>query len=389
MTTPQTIRQLNEARALTALFREGGMSRADLARNLALTRSTTGNLVQSLIEAGLLRERGEDAPDWAARVGRPGIMVEIERSGAYFVGADIGVERITGLAIDLATEVRHEVVRRFDGAGCKPDLAAQETASVIAEVMAALPVGAPVRGACVAIPGFHAADGGFNAPNLGWTDAPIGEHLQAAVGPGLPVRVENDANANAFAETYRSRDADADVLVILIERGVGCGIVSGGRLHRGALRAAGEVGHIRIGDEGYVHDTRRPGRLESYIGKDALEARWHYYGGRGPLEALLDDLAADVPAARRAATDWGYWLGRGISALASTLGPQKVVLSGSVSTVYRFVDAAVTRQLRSALPEGFPVPLVETSQFSGVGPALGAAYLLHQAMLSADGGFAA
>ena len=68
----------NEARSLEALFRAGALSRAALARQLGLTRSTTGALVQTLIEAGLARER-PDAPDETedgeTRVGRPGILV--------------------------------------------------------------------------------------------------------------------------------------------------------------------------------------------------------------------------------------------------------------------------------------------------------------------------
>ncbi len=54
---PQSVRYLNELRALDVLFRDGAMSRADLARTLGLNRSTTGSIVNSLLAESLVVER--------------------------------------------------------------------------------------------------------------------------------------------------------------------------------------------------------------------------------------------------------------------------------------------------------------------------------------------
>src|SRR6478609_6748024 len=134
MTTPQAIRQLNERRVLGALFRSKGMSRAELARTFNLTRSTTGYLVQNLINAGLLRERLDDIPENEGKLGRPGILVEIAPDGAFFVGADIGVDGIRAVAIDLSATLRHEASRPFVGRGCTPEDAAAVTAEVVRDV---------------------------------------------------------------------------------------------------------------------------------------------------------------------------------------------------------------------------------------------------------------
>ncbi|MDQ0474759.1 ROK family transcriptional regulator [Labrys wisconsinensis] len=388
MTTPQAIRQLNETRALAALFRAGGMSRAELARSLGLTRSTTGSLVQSLLDAGLVRERPEE--EAAARVGRPGILVEIDGDGAFFIGADIGVDRITALAVDLAGMVRHAVERDFRGAGCDPAAAIELTARLIGEALAALPAGGRVEGISVAIPGFLAADQRtYHATILGWHGVEVASLLRRQLGIDRPVLLENDANAFAVAETYRQAGREpADILVVLIENGVGGGIIAGGRLYHGRQRGAGEIGHIRIGEEGYVFDPRRPGRFETFVGKDALLARWRYHGGTpATLAGLLAALEAGDAAAQRTAADWGRWLARGLAALISTLEPQKVVLGGSVSAVFPFVAEAVAREVEASLVEGYPVPAIETSTVRTAGPALGAAYLLHQAMLSMDAQF--
>ena len=384
MTTPQAIRQLNEMRVLAALFRSKGMSRAELARNLGLTRSTTGYLVQNLINTGLLRERTSDPPETEAKVGRPGIIAEINGDGAFFVGADIGVDRVSAVAIDLAADLRHESVRPFPGRGCAPHDAAAMTTELVHDVIGRLPGGSSVQGVSVAIPGFLAADGrSYHASLLGWHGVDIAQVLNEYLGAKTPIMVENDANAFAFAETYRQVQEPSDTLVVLIENGVGGGIINGGRLHRGRLRGAGEIGHMRVGEEGFAFDDLRPGRFESYIGKEALLARYRYCGGcRSGFEGFATALVDGEMAARRALEDWGRWLARGLATLASVLEPQRIVLGGSVSSLYGHVAELVENEIAASLPEGYPMPIIGTSNVGGAGPALGAAYLLHQAMLS-------
>ena len=379
----------NEARALTVLFRQGPTTRAELARALGLTRSTTGNLVQSLVESGFIRENPEGAEEVEARVGRPGILVAIDGDGAFFLGADIGVDRIEALAVDLAGAVRGRVGRAFDGRGSDPATTIAAMMELVADVIAMLPSADRVRGLSVAIPGFLAADGAtHHAIIIGWHGIPVGRLLETAFEGRMPILLENDANAFAVAETYRwtgeNHDPE-DVLVVLIENGLGGGIISGGRLHRGLLRGAGEIGHMPVGEEGYVFDPVHPGRLESYVGKQALLARDAYRRGeQRSLESFLAAMADGEACARLTAEEWGRWLARGLTAIVCVLEPQRIIIGGSVGAIYPFVAQSVEAAVRSALVEGYPMPQIQTAAADVNRPALGAAYLMHQAMLSND-----
>lgn len=377
----------NEARALTVLFRQGPKTRAELARVLGHTRSTTGNLVQSLVEAGFARENPAGMEDGGARVGRPGILVELDGDGAFFLGADIGVDRIEALAVDLAGTVRARSGRAFDGRGSDPAKTIAATVDLIQAVTAKLPVPGRVRGLSVAIPGFLAADGAsHHAIILGWHGLPLAKLLGEAFDGDVPILLENDANAFAVAETYRwtgeNHDPE-DVLVVLIENGLGGGIISGGRLHRGLLRGAGEIGHMPIGEEGFVFDALRPGRLESYVGKHALLARDAYRtGSPRSLDGFLAALADGEASARLTAEEWGKWLARGLTAVVCMLEPQRIIIGGSVGAVYPHVSDRIEAAVRAALVEGYPMPLIQTAAADVNRPALGAAYLMHQAMLA-------
>src|SRR5882757_7385086 len=134
----------NETRALAALFRAGALSRAALARDLGLTRSTTGALVLGLTEAGLARERSdvaEDEQDGEGRVGRPGILVEIDGNGGFFLGAYIGVNWIAAVAVYLAGVKRAGASREFAGPGSTPAAAVALIEELVVEIRSQLPQG--------------------------------------------------------------------------------------------------------------------------------------------------------------------------------------------------------------------------------------------------------
>ncbi len=196
----------NEARALSALFRTGGLTRASLARELDLTRSTTGTLVQNLVDAGLARERESTTGNEAEpKVGRPGIVVEIAGSGVFFLGAYIGVNRIDVIAIDLSGTVRAKATRPFSGAASRPAQAMELIVALVDEVRRTLPPGARPHGLNVALPGFLDGDGEtFHAAILGWHGVSLAQPISESIDLDVPVLLENDANAVAVAETYRS-----------------------------------------------------------------------------------------------------------------------------------------------------------------------------------------
>ena len=91
--SPRRVRQANVAAALQAIFAGGQLSRADLARQLGLNRSSSGNIISELIGNGLVREVAEDAPK-PTRAGRPGILLELVPEGACFIGVEIGLGAI-------------------------------------------------------------------------------------------------------------------------------------------------------------------------------------------------------------------------------------------------------------------------------------------------------
>lgn len=394
MATPQSVRYLNEITALNALFRSGGMSRADLARLLGLNRSTTGNIIAALIADGLAIERPDEArADGPARSGRPGIRIELLADGAIFLGAEIGVDRLAVAAVDIAAQPMRCDVIRFHTARQTPEAVSDLIVGMIAGVVSSLPDAGRVRGLCLALPALVRDGRLVNAPMLGWhhhvpIDDLVAERLARQL-PGLPiaVEVENDANAFAIAETYRdAAEPSRTVAALLIESGAGGGIVIGGRLFRGATGLAGAFGHLTVAGEGTAAGRLRGGPLESQIGKEALLARYRASGATATagLPDFLAALAAGEAAAIRTASEWGRSLAIGLVQITSVLNPDLIVLGGALAPVFRAVSDEVEAAMRLGLPEGFTQPRVALSSLGPEAAAIGGALIVHQHMFSID-----
>ncbi len=387
MATPQSIRYLNAKRALNTLFRQGGRSRADLARSLGLNRSSTGSIVAALLADDLVVERPEEARIPAGRTGRSGVTVALKPEGAWFLGVEIETDRIGIVVLDLAACVVCRQSVAMDCLAASPEAVIDEAAGLVRRTLAAIPAPRRIGGVCATIPGLLTPGGVVRfAPILRWRDVPLKAMLRSRLGGEIAIRSENDANAFAIAETYRAAANPADLVVfLLIESGVGGGIVVGGELLRGSGGAAGEFGHLKVGADGFVNQSQRPGHLENYIGREAMLARYRQHGGSADsTAAFFKNLARDEAAALTVAREWGHWLAEGLLHATNLLNPRTIVLGGSLTPLYARVGPEVEAILAARLIEGVAAPGIEISSLGEYGAAVGGACIMHQRFFAVD-----
>jgi glucokinase len=150
----------------------------------------------------------------------------------------------------------------------------------------------------VSLPGGVDAGGGFvrNPPNMpGWDRAPVRDVLAAAL--GARVALENDANAAALAEwRFGAARGTQNAVYLTMSTGVGGGLILGGRLHRGDLNLAGEVGHMPIVWQGEPCACGLRGCVEALIGGAAWTKR---LARETPASSAVARLAAETGSAPR------------------------------------------------------------------------------------------
>lgn len=388
MSMPSAVRHINEIRVLDAVFRNGRVSRANIARELGLTRSTASSLVAGLTDEGLLIE--DISPeDKGAGTGRPGTFVRLNPKHALFIGADVGVGRISVVALDFTGTVVKTHHFEVDDRDCRPEAVLNLLATFVKSIAAPLVEDYILRGLCVTVPGVLDKSGVvLRAPFLGWRNVPILDQLTALL-PEMPVIVaENDANAFAVAHGYRARQdaSDTDVFMFL-DAGVGGAAVMFGQLMRGHDGYAGEFGHIILGDRGFVQLATPAGSLESFIGLDAILARNSHYGGASSdFKTFIKQVRAGERSAIATMKDWSFYMGRALALLSSIFNPSRIVLGGPVAALFDLCEAEVLESIRRNLLDDHPVPAVMLSDLGLEGPALGGAFMLHREMFSVDEG---
>ncbi|WNM23960.1 ROK family transcriptional regulator [Demequina capsici] len=309
---PEHARRHNRALVLQALYRAEGLSRADLAREVGLTRVTISDLVADLIAEDLVVELGIRAD---SRPGKPATLLDINRAGFAVLALDLSKDAVfRGIVTDLDGTVLHR--EELDVAGLTGDAALEATATVLDRLVEAAQ--ARVLGVGVGSPGIVSVDGTvLRAPNLGWYDVPLQTLL--ADRTGLPVLVANDANTAALAErTFGG--ADEDMMLIRIGRGVGAGLVLGGALVQGSSSAAGEIGHVVVGTDGGERCAcGKDGCLETWLAIPRLTERL--------------DAAPDAAAREALLVEAGERLGIAVAPVVGALDLGEVVLSGPLDVL--------------------------------------------------------
>lgn len=342
---PEDVRRHNLGTVLGHLHESGALSRAELTARMGLNRSTIAGLVAQLAALDLVEE-GPPTRDRPG-VGRPSLMVRARADSVQVVAVDIGVDRVVVALVSLGGRVVARRQRRFSSSRRGPRELARRIGRLIESMLA--DGAGRIVGMGVALPGVvRAADGMVRfAPNLGWTDEPLGEVLQAEleciVGDGR-VKVGNDADLGVLAEHLRGAAVGYDDVVFIAgEAGVGGGCIIGGRLLHGAGGYAGELGHLPLVPDGRPCRCGAHGCWETEIGGPAI-AR-----ALGLSQASSDTLPRAVQAAAGSDALHGVarFLGLGLAGVVNLLNPRLVIIGGLLGDVFSAAEPTV----RTALDE--------------------------------------
>ncbi|WP_116244627.1 ROK family transcriptional regulator [Nocardiopsis sp. FIRDI 009] len=333
-------------------------SRSEIARATGLSRPTVALRVTELIDSGLVVE-GTGA---VSSGGRPPTLLEFNAASGLILTGALGMARSQAAVCDLDGEV---LVRTPGSPDMEqgPEVTVPWLLDTWTDQLAALGrAPGDVRGVGIGLPGtveFHAGRA-EDRPSLGkWAGVPLAP-LVAERFP-VPVTVDNDVNVMALGEHIAGGHGHTDDMIFVkVSTGIGAGLLSGGHMLRGALGAAGEIGHIPVRDGGGL-----PCRCGN---TDCLEA---VAGGRRLLESAaargrrlngLKDLVALAaegdPVAVTLVRDAGRRLGEALAGAVNLLNPEVIVLGGDLSEAYDHLVAGVrevvfqqctalaTRQLR-------------------------------------------
>ena len=324
-----------------SLIRDGeAVTRADLARRTGLARSTVAQRVEALLAHQLVYEAGGSA----STGGRPPTVLAFNRGAGVVLVADLGATHSRLAVSDLGGTPLAE--RAYDTDVARdPELVLSWVHERFSELLGVvgrsrsdvrgigLGVPAPVafsRGEPVAPPMMPGWDG-FSIP--GWFE----RHYDA------PVLVDNDVNIMALGEHYTHwRDCE-HLLFVKLGTGIGCGIVTEKRIHRGAQGAAGDIGHVRLaGHDDVICRCGNTGCLEAVAGGRALAARLAAAGlDASSSRDVVKLVRAGQPLAIATVREAGRCLGEVLAECINFFNPGAIVIGGDISEAHQQLLAGV------------------------------------------------
>lgn len=350
---PQTLlRSINGRAILETLASDGPQTRTDLMEATGLSRTAVTQVLRMLESAGAVAPDGVDRSSRGPAAGKVGLhphlgfaaAVHVDHRAAHVVLADA-----TGA---VRAEAHGDFPRKDDN-----ETRVAHIAALIDRCNAT--VAGPLHLALIGVPGIVTADGSIRndqGPDGGAFRSALTDRL------GCPVRIENDVNLAALAELTAGAGAElSSFSLLLLDEGLGAGIVIDGALHRGFSGVAGEVM--------YLPQTPLP--VGAPVVNDQVVADLALINGRDqntPLEEHLDAAAAGDEAAMQMALELGKRLALVAGSIGLVLDPEAFILSGQAAhPVLVDVIHKVAEEYSARLPLRFVV-----SSFGPEAPLVGA-----------------
>src|SRR6266852_1167253 len=356
-----TIRDINRQIVLNYVRELGPISRADIARETALQRSTISLIVDELRVDGLIEEVSGESTG-----GRPPSLLSLRTADAVAIGVDLGTVKTVMASSDLAGRVLEQ--EEFP---TENDMKRTLAAIVHRAQRLIGKNSGTIEGIGISLPGVVDPEtGNLYVPHFGWRNEPIAETLTRAT--SLPVSIDNDANAAALAELWFGRPEIREVrdfVLVLVEEGVGTGIVINGQVYRGEGGTAGEFGHMTIGTGGPVAcAVGSTDCWEAFASERAALARYQKLsrsnGNNNDVNfAKLMDLALRGERnARAALRETARYLGIGIANLIQGLGPEAVIVAGPIARAWPVIVDELKASVDSSICRGFPsTPIMDST----------------------------
>jgi predicted NBD/HSP70 family sugar kinase len=346
-------RPATSGEVLRLIREEDVATRAEIGRATGLSRPAVVLRVTELISHGLVTERA----DGRSTGGRPPARLEFNAAGGTVLVGSLGHTRGQLAVCDLAGEILVQTTVELSPAA-ETGPVPSSLLDIWEELLAKTGTGRGlVRGVGIGIPGTveFAAARPLSPPAVPCRDGAAIAPIVAERFP-VPVFLDNDVNVMALGE-HRSRCGQDvhDLLFVKLSTGIGAGVIASGGIQRGALGAAGEIGHIAVRDGGGVRC--RCGNLdcvEAVAGGAALLAA----SGAADLAELAGLVRAGSAEIVTLVRDAGRRVGEVIATAVNLLNPAVVVLGGDLvdvhepliagvrEVVYQRSTALATRQLR-------------------------------------------
>jgi len=357
------LRKVNESALLEIIREQGPITRLDIARTLNISLSTITRIVNPLITAGQIIERGGSDSSG----GRQPSLLEYNFRSSLIISVYLGQHMIASLS-----DLKGTILSRRSKLSLQGEKGLQQLISLVESLRTeAQTLGLPLQGVCVGAQAIVTFPDGIVtwSPTLKWRNLPLKSLLEKAL--GLPVVVENEVNLMALGEVWRGAGQGfANIICLSLGDGIGSGLILGGHLYRGSHWASGEIGYLIPSKDylGKIYD--KYGCLENLAGSSGITHRTMVRLEAGELSILIEkggviptDLTAEQvlnaaragdPLANSIVAETVDLFSITIANLISIVDPERIIISGDLAEFGDLFLGPIKQRIQGLLPTVTP-----------------------------------
>jgi|LDZT01.1.fsa_nt_gi predicted NBD/HSP70 family sugar kinase len=327
---PEDSRIRNSTTLLLLLMKYDGISRVEMSRITGLTKTTVSTIVKKLKEAGIVEESDQIA---TGNIGKSPYPLHISSNAAHSIGVHLGRRRVETLLMNSRMKVivknKGEDYKHFEPEEIIKSLflnfdklfaSAHRKNLKISTIGVGIPGPLDIKNGIVKQPPkFH-----------GWKDVPVKKIIEEKY--NIPVWIENDASVGALAEKWLGDGRDIHNFIrIILNEGIGAGVVIDDELYQGIYDFVGEIGHFLCFDNGKYY------YLEDIAGVDILLQQAQKSGLKvnnlQEFKELLVGKDDNSKKAQEILSPFASWIGSAIVNAIHMIGPQTVFLGGKMAVL--------------------------------------------------------
>lgn len=366
-----TVRDINRRIVLNYVRENAPISRSEIAKKTALQRSTVSLIVQELKDLGLINEiQGESSG------GRPPVLLTLRTLKPVSLGIAVMIDKTTIVTGDLSGRIMDRIEFETDA-----DFQITFANIVKHSLKLIKKSGGSIEGIGITFPGVVDFNRGivFFVPFFKWRNINIAEDLEREL--GLSAKADNDANAIALAELWFGQQQEVnenrDFTTVLVNEGIGTGIVVDGQVYQGKNGTAGEFGHMTIGEGAPVMcSTGSRECWEAFASERAAIARYaKLINGKKAnidFEKLTKLALSGDKNATEAIKETSRYLGIGIANIIQAMGPESIIIAGNITESWAIIVDDLRAAIESCICREYHLTNLTKSKFGRDSNVMGA-----------------
>lgn len=330
---------------LSLLYQHRNLSRIQITESTGLNAASVSHALRYLLTCGVLYKSG----NCDVGTGRQREVFTLNAEAGYFVAIDLEGNRLRFGLTNFLGDIRCRWERSLS---FREPLLTEQVVEGIRRVTKDLSPSelSRVRAVGVSYPGMLDTEGRLSAVNLGWTQVPLLAVLKETF--RWPVFMERDKETCLHAENWLGAAKNcSNALFLIVEGGIGMGILADNNHLLGARGFSGEIGHCKfIPDAEDICNCGQKGCLEAIASGMNIVRQYAEHTGTQSntlnfIEVLEKARCGDSVALsifERA----GRAIGSALSTAISLLNPEMVIVGGDLITAEDVMLPIIQNQIQ-------------------------------------------